>query len=248
MSQHNPSCVIYATVPPPERPDVSGGRCGIGFREAAALYLQGGGESLYLRPLVDYFGDTPLAHIDQTAVDDAAQILKPLAAPSTRCRQVYTPISAITKYCAERGLCRWQRFRRPASSADRSWAPSAEEARRLARVCSNHIRPLVFLLFEGGRLGEALQLDWRQIDLDQRRIRFRRDRTFVVLPLHKQTVDALKKLPHREGAVFRTPANREYSSKRPSIKTAFKSSCQRAGIRRFSPRDCRRIGYPFDED
>ena len=37
----------------------------VGFRKAAGLYVQAGGEDRYLRPLIDYFGDTPLEEISQ---------------------------------------------------------------------------------------------------------------------------------------------------------------------------------------
>jgi integrase len=219
----------------------------IGFGRGADVYVQRGGEAIHLPSLIHYFGDTPLDAIDQNAVDRAAQVLKPKAAPSTQSRQVHTVVSAIIKDCASLGLCRWRRFQRPKSDSTRERSLSVEEANRLVLKCSPHIRPLVLLLFEGGRLGELLRLGWDQIDLDARRVLFRRNGKVHILRLHERTVHALMKLPHRHGQVFRTPSGREYTSTRPSVKTAFKSACHRAGIRDLSPRDCSRAGFPFAE-
>jgi integrase len=180
----------------------------IGFREAAGLYVQGGGEDFYLRPLIEYFGDTPLEDIGQAAVDDAALRLKPDAAPSTRCRQVHTPVSAIIKYSASSGLCRSLRLQRPKLVSNRERCPSVEEAKRLVLACSSHLRPLVLLLFEGCRPGEALRFDWSRIDLDGRFVIVRRNRRPRILPIHERTVDALKKLPHRKGGYPRSVASR----------------------------------------
>ena len=70
----------------------------INFAEAALSYIRAGGEAIYLQPLADHFGVTPLMHIDQAAIDEAAHALYPNASGATRNRQVYTPISAILKH------------------------------------------------------------------------------------------------------------------------------------------------------
>jgi integrase len=219
----------------------------IGFREAAAEYILAGGEDRYLGPLIAYFGDTLLAEIDQEALDEAAAVLKPLARPSTRCRQVHAVISAIVKHCAAMGLCRWRRFRRPRSTTHRRTL-THNEACRLIAACSPHIRAIVLLLFEGVRPGEALRLDWSQIDLEVPRVRLRRNGRAVVLRLHERTLRALTRLPHRQGTILRTLSAQEYARKRPSIKTAFKGACSRAGVGNVTLRDCSLAGYLLDEE
>jgi integrase len=67
----------------------------VGFGAAAAAYINAGGENRYLAPLIEHFKDTPLAEIDQVAIDNAAAALYPDATMQTRCREVYTPISAV---------------------------------------------------------------------------------------------------------------------------------------------------------
>ncbi len=49
-------------------------------------------------------------------------------------------------------------------------------------------------------------------------------------------------MPHREGAVFRRPDTKPYKRKKDGggqIKTAFRGACKRAGVKDFSPHDCR---------
>ena len=67
------------------------------FADAALKYIEAGGEERFVLRLADHFGETPLARIDQAAVDAAALALYPRATPATRNRQVYSPVSAILK-------------------------------------------------------------------------------------------------------------------------------------------------------
>jgi integrase len=213
------------------------------FRDAALLYLQSGGESRYLKPLIEYFGDRPLASIDQNAIDDAAKILRPAAAKSTQNRQVHTPASATLKCAAERGLCMYRRINRPVQIRGRRREVTREEANRLIKECSGSLRPFVVCLFfvDAGP-GELLRLAWKQVNLDRAIVQFQANNgTTREEMLHPRVMASLRKLPHREGPVFRTPIGRTYSAKRPSIKTAFRAACRRAGIEDLSPRDCRNV-------
>lgn len=211
------------------------------FRDAAHLYMRRGGESRYLLRLTDFFGDRPLADIDQEAIDQAAKILLPSAATSTQNRQVHGPASATLKCAAEHGLCSYRRIKRPFLAPARAREISRVEANKLIKACSGRLRPFVIMLFfvDIGP-GKLLRLDWSHVDLDRGVLKLRkRNGSPVLAPLVPQVVSCLLKLPYREGPLFRTPTGREYSHKRPSIKTAFKAACLRAGIADLAPRDCR---------
>ena len=67
----------------------------IGFGAAAAAYMNAGGDATYLAPIIEYFKDKSLTEIDQIAIDNCAAALYPDVTAPTRCRQVYTPISAV---------------------------------------------------------------------------------------------------------------------------------------------------------
>lgn len=215
------------------------------FLEAAVSYLEAGGEKRYLKPLIEHFGAQPLATIDQAAIDRAAKLLRPNAAPSTVNRQIHTKVSAVLKHGAKRGLCEWRPIERPTQPAGRVRSLTPEEADRLIINCGPHLRPLViFLFYTGARISEALHLYWRDVDLDRRHVQFLKTKNGEArgVPLHGDVVAALAELKERNGNVFRRPDGLPYSEKEDGggqIKTAFRGACRRAGISDFSPHDCR---------
>lgn len=230
---------------------IFGGSASATFLEAAVMYLEAGGEARYIEPLTNHFGTTKLARIDQTAIDNAARTLYPNAAPSTLNRQVYTPIAAILHFAAERKLCEWRTIRRPKQPKGRVRWLELEEAEKLIKACSPHLRPMViFLFYTGARASEAVYLDWRDVDLTRRQVSFTDTKNGESrgVPLHERALVALANLPHRQGAVFRRPGTKAKPLGKPykikqngggQIKTAFRGACRRAGITDFTPHDCR---------
>jgi hypothetical protein len=63
--------------------------------------MKAGGDRRPLTPLLSHFGETPLARINQTAIDSAALTLFPDVTPATRNREVYTLVSAILKHAGQ---------------------------------------------------------------------------------------------------------------------------------------------------
>lgn len=165
----------------------------------------------YCERLLKHFGDTCLRDIDQAAVDRACEvILKADAAPATRKRGVIVPLQAIMRHGSRRGLCDSPDFEKPRDPSPKTDCLLPEQATALVREAAPHLKPIiVFALGVGCRASEALTVDWSSVDLEARR---------VVLNITKRTngslahyvemppvvVEALRQLPHRKGAVFRT--------------------------------------------
>ena len=84
---------------------IYGRRATAAFAEAALSYLQSGGNKRFLDRAIRYFGTTPLAKINQDAIDVGARRVYPNTSPATRNRQFYTPVSAVIKHAAKRGWC-----------------------------------------------------------------------------------------------------------------------------------------------
>jgi integrase len=126
-----------------------------------------------------------------------------------------------------------------------------DEAERLIAACAPHLRPLViFLIYTGARLGEAIWLDWRDVDLARSHVTFVKTKNGEArgVPLAERAVVALANLPHRDGKVFRTQVGRPYT--RPVAKgdasggaggctKGFAAACRRAGIEDCHPHTCR---------
>jgi integrase len=221
------------------------------FAHAALDYLEhGGGNRRFIKPVADHFGTALLKDINQHAIDLAAAKLYPKGSPGTRNRQVYTPASAILQHAARKGWCTVPNLARPKSPTGVVRWLKPDEADKLLAACAPHLKPLVtFLLLTGARAGEALFLDWQQVDLDKGQVSFIKTKNGEArsVPLHARAREALSALPHRTGEVFLTPAGTPYA--RPTgdgdtsagsrIGTAFQGACRRAGIADFRVHDCR---------
>jgi integrase len=231
---------------------VYGRRATCTFGQAALSYLEGGGSKRFLALVLEHFGTTPLARIDQTAIESGARKTYPGTSNATLDRQFFTPVSAVLRHAARRGWCTALIMDRPDISVPVIRWLSVEEANRLIDACGEHLRPLViFLLFTGCRIGEALWLDWSNIDLARRHVAFVKTKNGEArgVPLHDRVVIALANLPHREGEVFRRPDGLPYERPKPKrpddtsagsrIKKAFAGACRRAGISNFSVHGCR---------
>jgi integrase len=223
----------------------------ITFAHALSDYIEhGGGEKRFLRPLLDHFQLTLLRDIDLHSIDLAAKKLYPDAGPATRNRQVYTPLSAILHHAARKGWCPTPIIERPKQPKGVIRWLKPNEADRLIDACAPHLRPLVvFMLYTGARAGEALWLEWCDVDLTKKQVTFRRTKNGEPrsVPLHPRVMEALSEVEHRESEVFRTPSGEEYARPRGDadtsagsrIRSAFLGACRRAGIVDFRVHDCR---------
>lgn len=222
------------------------------FARAAANYLERGGERRYLEPILQHFGMKRLSEIDQASIDACAVKLKPRAANSTVNRQIYTPVSAVLKHAHERNMCDRVIVKRPKQPKGKTRWLSLLEAEKLIADCSPHLAPLViFLLYTGCRIREALYLEWAEIDLERSHVsicktdlRGTKNGEDRGIPLHSQAAFALSRIKGRDGIVFRRPDGQPYMLKDTldgggQIKTAFKAACRRAGLRGVTPHTLR---------
>ena len=229
---------------------VYGKQTTVTFAHAVADYLEHGtgNKASSLRCSI-ISKTTLLREIDQHAIDVAAEKLYPKAGPATRNRQVYTPVSAILHHAARKGWCPVPVIQRPKQPKGVIRWLKPEEANKLIGACAPHLRPLVvFLLYTGARAGEAVFLDWSNVNLAKRQATFPKTKNGDArsVPLHSRVVQSLAILPHREGAVFRTPAGEHYAARKDDdtsagsrIHNAFSGACRRAGIADFRVHDCR---------
>ena len=115
---------------------------------------------------------------------------------------------------------------------------TAEEEKRLLKAAQPHLRPLIrFAVDTGGRRSELLGLDWRNVDMNNKRITFvhtknGEDRTIRLCERAYQTLKDLG--PKQSGAVF-TFKGKAINS----VKTSFDNARQKAGIEDFRFHDLR---------
>jgi len=150
---------------------VVAGPAPLGFAAAAAAYMKAGGDGKYLAPLIKHFVHTPIADIDQVAIDTAAAALYPAGSAATRNRQVYTPLSAVLKRAGAE-----KKIKRPKGWRGRKlthWlAPAQAQAifaavARIKAPAATRVRfrtYLRLLCYTGMRMSEPLRARRRAVD------------------------------------------------------------------------------------
>src|SRR5262249_39733388 len=141
------------------------------FDEALISYLESEPRSEHtkaaLRRLRGALGDISLSQIDQdTAIRLRQSLLKSSAKPATYHREIVTPLRAVLRHAADMGWCAPPRIKAPKAARGRTNYLLPDEAERLIDAASPHLKPLlVFLLGTGARMSEAIELEWRDVDL-----------------------------------------------------------------------------------
>jgi integrase len=110
-----------------------------------------------------------------------------------------------------------------------------------------HLRPLVtFLYYCGVRVGEAVQIEWKQVDLSGALIRLEVEQTKTsearVVPLPDVLVDVLKRVNKKEGLVFSDKGLRDDWTK--ATKTANLKGLLVHDLRRSAIRNLIAAGVP----
>ena len=212
------------------------------FAEAVKLYLEakerspGTGRRLHL--ILEAMGDVKLGQIDQQLLNRIAKrILPPDAAPATKKRGIITPLRAVLNLAHKEGWCDPPHFVIPKEREGRTNYLLPEDAVLLLAACGHSMRMLVELVLgTGARMAEALELDWRDLDLVGARASFWRTKGGKPRHAHLPPglVAALANLPYRKGTVIRRPDGQSYVDRDRQgggqMKTAWRLTKARAGI------------------
>ncbi len=220
------------------------------FAEAVEAYLDSAPRSSStqqrLLRLMQAIGNASLAEINQEAVLRARATLGAETA-STLKRGIITPLRAVVLHAHRLGWCDAPYFEIPREPRGRTRYLLPAEAERLLAEAAPHIRLLAtFLLCTGARMSEALELEWRDVDLLGRRAIFWRTKNGSrrVAALTPRAVAALAAAGDKTGAVFRTNHGRAFADRLRQgggqIKTAWRGALDRAKLDpELTPHDLR---------
>ncbi len=217
---------------------IKGAPATVTFAEAAADYIEGGGEARYMSPLIEHFALTKLSTINQAALDAAASRLYPKASPATRRRQVHAPFIACWNAAVRSGKAEARQWRRPHCGNRRLvWLTPAEAELLLAALHPSARALVTFYLGTGARASEALDLVWRDISPAAERVQLWGDITKSGkdrwVDLGARVRDGL---PQRRGAeepVFLNSRGEPWHGY-DAVNLALKRACARAGLRSIS--------------
>jgi integrase len=231
---------------------VFGAGATVSFAEAAASYLEQGGEARFLghedektgnwTGLIGHFMSKPLSGIGQVEADEAAAKLYPGTRAATRKRQLYVPLIAILNHAAKRGWLNPPLIEAPkVKEPETHWAPPAYVTALLPH-CVNQLRLFVVLLvYSGARLAEAHRVDWdKDVDLPARQITLRRTKNgkMRTIPVHDQLLIELAKLApdDRHGPLFAWTC-------KTNVYGPLRTACKAAGLAYLSPHQLGRHTY-----
>lgn len=207
------------------------------FAEAAITYIQTRGRSdRFVTALIKFFGETPLADIDQAAAIEAADKLYPGAKASSLNRSVFTPLIAIRKIAAP--AVNLPRLVRPGGHAESNpiSIPNDDWYAKLLPLCPPRLAALIiFLSLSGRRVGEALALTEKDVDYERGEVTIERTKTGspVVAPL-PQPVIAYLSLADGHRYVGNRPNGRLFGySRLTSAHVALTRVCKLAKVPRY---------------
>lgn len=148
------------------------------FATAAAGYIEhSDGEDRFLEPLIEEFGEVAIADMTSGFVHDKARKLYPTAKPSTRNRQVITPVLAVINWAAERRMCspvlvkRFPEGKAARRAISREWVDKFRaKAAELGHADLGDME--LFMFTTAARLGDAEHLPWEKVSLDDKTATF----------------------------------------------------------------------------
>jgi len=182
------------------------------FRDASIDYLNAK-ESIdrsteaRIRFLDVYFGDTRLSDINNGMFNEILNRVKPGIKPSYFNR-IRSCLVAILNYGSKQrspNIAIQKIERRRIGKPKPVFLPYTEQE-RLIDAFNPILQPLIiFLCYTGARIGEAVCLLWKDVDMDKRTVTFwdTKNGDFRSIPMHERIYESLRLLNReREGPVF----------------------------------------------
>lgn len=209
------------------------------FAQAAILYRNAGKSDRFLDRVEVYWKDAPVKNITSGAVRNAALTLYPNAKGSTRNRHVIVPTQAIINHAAGLELCRPLKVARFSSETKIKTPVTWRWVQCFMANSNPHLGALCcFMFLTGARVSEAINLQWEDVDLHDRRAMIRQTKVGSQRRAHlpPELVAAIANIQgERKGKVFK------YST-RDTAKPQWNKVIKRAGIE-YRTYHCCRHGF-----
>jgi len=218
------------------------------FAAAALAFMEAPGaspkEQRFILPLTDAFGHLMLPDLTQERLDDYIAKQYRDRSPATVLRNVITPITSVLNFAARRRWCDPPKFDRPKQPKGRRRWATYEEAERLINAAPPHLqRLIIFLLWTGSRMSEALELEWRDVDAESRWLVFANTKRAEARGICIHPVLKFAMVGNRQRRVFLTQRGQPYADKEREsggqIKTAWRATLKVARITDLRPHDLR---------
>jgi integrase len=211
------------------------------FAHAASLYRAARGSDRFLDKIEKHLGNTLVKDITSGMVREMALMLYPNCSGVSLNRLAVIPTSAVINFCAESELCPAIKIKRFKGESKTKDPATLEWVLAFCAHAGPHLGTFArFMFLTGCRPGEAIALQWSDLDLQARTAVIRQGKVAKsggtverVAHLPDMLVVALANLSKVEGrGVF------IYKSRKDAEK-AWDAAIVAAGIKRLTPHCCR---------
>ncbi|MFC3072409.1 tyrosine-type recombinase/integrase [Shinella pollutisoli] len=204
------------------------------FAQAAILYRQAQKPTRFLEKIENYWQDTLVSDIKAGHVHKAAIALYPKASAATRNRQVIAPTQAIINFAAEMELCPHLKVKRfPVVSKKKTPATWGWVQDFMAHANAHLGALCCFMFLTGARVGEAVEVLWRDVDLSSATVLIREtkigsERVAHMPPALVAAIANIESNRNPEEKVFK------YSS-RDTVKPQWNKVLRRGAMKKHKP-------------
>jgi integrase len=206
------------------------------FAQAAIMYRAAGKSGRFLAKVEDYFKDTLVKDIKAGTIKQMAMTLYPHCSGASRNRLAIIPAQAVINFAAESELCQRIRVKRFDVETKVKEPATLEWVRTFQAHARPHMGALaLFMFLTGARVGEAVTLQWDDVDLQaatalikESKVNAER-RAHLPIPL----VVALANIPKVRGRgvfIYGHPDD---------LRDRWIATAKRAGIKPLTPHSCR---------
>jgi integrase len=206
------------------------------FAYAAKLYRAAGKSDRFLNRIEGYLKHTLVKDITEGAVQLMAKELYPTCGNASLNRLVITPTVAVINHAAKQKLCTRMTVGHYKPQTKIKDPATLEWVQSFRAHASDHLGTMVlFMYLTGARPGEAISLQWEDVDLQSQTAVIRETKVGKERKAHLPIplVVALANLPRVSGrGVFIYTASN-------ATRMAWDAVCKRAGIKALTPHSCR---------
>ena len=206
------------------------------FAQAARMYRNAGKSETFLAPVEKYLGATLVKDITEGAIQSMAKDLYPNCSGASLNRLAIVPAVAVINHAAKRNLCNRIRVERYDEETKVKDPATLEWVERFRTEAGPHLGAMaLFMYLTGARVGEAVDVQWDDIDLTAATVKIRQTKVNAERVSHLPVplvvaIANLSKIP--DCGVFGY-------SKAANLRSAWDGAVGRAKIKHLSPHSCR---------